>query len=195
MTFNTERQDVLAQITGRSVTAIRHMQAHGYTPWDDAEFAAGKHRRYSAQHATGLVVAEMLTKQGVTNEDAAEFVQAHSWHLNRFLDQIEQGEAVQQVFVAAFYEAVEDSLTGPRWIKVLPAGGSAEEVQAGVASTLARIGQIRETRDGRSTERTIAGPHLAVASIPEAYRLLKQRAEAAGFGIDGRRIYKLEAGA
>lgn len=194
MNHNTARQEVLAQITGRSVASIRHMQAHGYAPWDDAEFEPGKHRRYSAQHALALVLAEGLTKQGVSNEDASEFVQAHGSHATRFLDQVERGQTGEQEFVAAFYSAEEDSLTGQRWTKLVNAGGTAEEVLASVASTLARVGLTRETRNGRSTERTIAGPHLAIVSIQETYRLLKQRAEVAGFGIDGRRIYKLEQG-
>jgi DNA-binding transcriptional MerR regulator len=194
MNHNTARQEVLGLITGRSVASIRHMQAHGYAPWNDAEFEPGKHRRYSAQHALALLLAEILTKQGVSNEDASEFVQAHCSHATRFLDRVERGETGEQEFVAAFYSAEEDSLTGLRWTKLVNAGGTAEEVLASVASTLARVGLTRETRNGRTTERTIAGPRVSVASIPEAYRLLKQRAEAEGYGIDGRRIYKLEQG-
>lgn len=194
MNHNNARQETLAMITGRSVASIRHMQAHDYAPWNDTEFEPGKHRRYSAYHALTLMLAEMLTKQGVSAEDASEFVRAHSNYVNIFLDQIERGEHVKQVFVAAFYLAEEDSLTdGARWTKVLNAGGSADEVLGAVARALDSFGKTRETRKGRTTERTIAGPHLAVVSIPEIYRLLKHQAEAVGFGIDGRRIYNLEA--
>lgn len=193
MTHNTERQEVVAQITGRSVASIRHMQAHRYAPWFDEEFETGKHRRYSAQHALALVLAEMLTKQGITAEDASEFVRHHTEHVVRFLGKTEQGEAAEPESVIALYEGIEDSLTGPRWQKSLGFGGTDEVVQAVFASALARVGKTRERDNGR-TLRNFGGTKLAVASIPEAYRVLKSRAKAAGFGIDGRRIYKLEAG-
>lgn len=193
MTHNTERQEVVAQITGRSVASIRHMQAHSYAPWFDEEFEAGKHRRYSAQHALALVLAEMLTKQGITAEDASEFVRHHTEHVVRFLDKTERGEAAEPESVIALYEAVEDSLTGPRWQKSVGLGGTDEDVLSAVKIVLARVGKTRDRDNGR-TLRNFGGPHLAVASIPEAYRLLKLRAEAAGFGVDGRRIYKLETG-
>lgn len=194
MTFNTERQDVLAGITGRTVPAIRHMQAHGYTPWDDKEFEAGQHRRYSGKHALALILAEMLAQQGLTNEAAASFVKDHDFLVNRFLDQIERGETVDQAFVAALYMAEEDSMIGLRWTPVTPAGGSAEEIVNRVSGVLSRVGHTCETRNGRSTDRIIGGLRLAVVHIPESYRLLKKRALDAGFGIDGRRIYKLQAG-
>lgn len=188
----TVRQDVLSEITGCSVASIRHKQAHDYTPWPDGEFEEGKHRRYDGRHAVTIVLADQIAAQGVSNADASEFVRAHAARVNAFLDQIERGEVPEPVFVAAFYEAEEDSLTnGIRWTMVAPAGGTAEELVASVARCLSRVGQDRTTRKGRTVERTVAGPRVAVASVGEAYRVVKARAEVAGYGIEGRRFYQL----
>ena len=61
-----------------------------------------------------------------------------------------------------------------------------------IGGEMKAVGRESKTRNGRSEERVITGPSIAIVSIPETYRLLRARAEAAGFVVDGRRIFKIE---
>lgn len=191
----TVRLEPFAQITRHTKEAVRNRHKLGDTPWNDDEFGDTGQRRYSGYHALALVLSEIVIAQGCTVALAGEFLRAQAFVVNLFLDEIENGQTITPRFVLAMQSAVEDDATGASWMPQFLAGmGTLGEVNGAIQDAIQQVGTVREARDGRSKTRIIAGPWIALASIPEAYRLLKQRAEAVGFGIDGRRIYKLEAG-
>lgn len=181
----------LGPITGRTRDAIRNMQNRGCTPWDDEALRQpGKVRRYSGEHALALVVCEMFEAQGFNVADAAEFVRAQSRVIALFLDELEQApQAPQPRFVVALLMAVSDGLTAARWEKQIPVGyGTKAETEDLIIGNLERVGREVATRQGATSKRYIGGPHVAVAPVAEAYRLLTERARAAGYVIEGRRI-------
>lgn len=189
---STVRLSPLSEITGRPVEAIRNIQKADNAPWYEEDFPESPQRRYSAYHALGLILAEMLMAQGCTVALSGEVLRAHKVALNLFLDEVENSNPITPRFVLALQTAIEDEWTGPRWESTILSGsGTMEEVQAYIAKALSRVGNVMTTRKGRTKERIIGGPWVATASIPEAYRLLKQRAKAAGYLIEGRDIFKI----
>ncbi|WP_323015994.1 hypothetical protein [Devosia sp.] len=192
MTSHTIRLDALHQITGRPKEALKNTIKNGNAPWDDSEFPEGQRRQYSAFHALTLVIAEGLMAQGCTIPLSAEFIRAHAQAINLFLDEVSAGKNITPRYVLALQRAVWDSWTGSQWEPVILFGtGTAKEVADAYAGTLSEVGTESETRDGRSERRTIGGPWAATVSIPEMYRLLRQRAEAKGYLVDGRNIHKV----
>ena len=106
------------------------------------------------------------------------------------------GQNITPRFVLAMQTAVWDSWTGSRWEPIILCGtGTAQEVGDAYAGALNAVGSEGENRDGRSERRIIGGPWAATVSIPEMYRLLRQRAEAKGYVIVGRNIHKIAADA
>jgi len=193
MTNYTVRLSDFASITGRSRDAIRGLQNTGSAPWDDDAFPEKGYRRYNGQHALALVIAEMLTAQGVNASDASEFVISQSGNIGRFLDEVEAGAGITPRFIAAIYVAEEDSFMGVRWTPTVYWGtGTADELQGAIIGAIDGVGREKTIRNGQSTIRQIGGPHVSVAPISEAYRLLRNRAEASGFIVDGRRIMRIK---
>ena len=192
MKQHTVRLAALAEITSRSRDIIRSMQNKKETPWDDEEFEQGQQRRYSGYHAISLVLAEILAAQGCTAAEAAEFVRNHKLPITLFLDEVENSAAATSRFVLAMKIGVEDEWAGFQWQSyTLMGAGTEEEVSNAISRAISGVGRVRETRKGRTSERIVCGPWVAIASIPEAYRILRKRAENAGFLIDGRRIGRL----
>lgn len=193
MTRNTVRLADLASITGRTRDAIRALQNTGATPWDDEAFPKQGYRRYDGLHALTLVLQEMLTAQGISASQAAEFVNAQLANVERFLNELQTGDMTPR-FVAAIYVAEEDDF-GTQWLPVVYWGtGTADELMDAFAGELKATSKTVEKRGVAGTVRRIGGPHVSVAPISEAYRLLRHRAEAAGFMVDGRRIFRIEQG-
>lgn len=194
MTTGTVRLDALHLITGRPKEALKNVIKTGNAPWDDSEFPEGQRRQYSTAHALGLVIAEALMAQGCTIQLAGEFVRAHAPAINLFLDEVSAGQSITPRFVLAMQRAVWDSWTGSTWEPVILVGtGTAQEAADAYADALNAVGSEHETRGGRSDRRIIGGPWAATVSIPEMYRLLRQRAEAQGYIVDGRNIHKIAA--
>ena len=132
--------------------------------------------------------------QGCTVQLAGMFVRCHARAIELFLDEVSAGHSITPRFVLAMQRAVWDSWTGSTWEPVTLVGtGTAQEVADAYAGALNGVGSERETRGGRSDRRIIGGPWAATVSIPEMYRLLRQRAEAKGYVIDGRNIHKIAA--
>lgn len=130
--------------------------------------------------------------QKCSMELSGEFVRAHSAAIDLFLNEVSESRLVTPRFVLALQRAVEDTWTGPSWEPVILIGtGTESEVIEAIADEIKGVGLARQTRGGASERRVISGPWSAVVSIPEAYRLLRQRAEAAGYVVDGRRIFKI----
>ncbi|MCE6951693.1 hypothetical protein LAZ29_12220 [Cereibacter sphaeroides] len=171
----------LAGITGRSRDAIRNMQARGLLPWQD-ERQQGAYRRFDGTHALALIVAEVLQSQNIPAVEVAEFVICQRHAVGAFLDAADAGAELPDLFVSAILRAVED----PNTVQWMPVHGihygTDEELRDFFASELAMVGK---TSAGK---RIIGGPLVAVASLREAYRILRIRADAAGFAIMGRRI-------
>ncbi|WP_017998243.1 hypothetical protein [Paracoccus sp. N5] len=194
MTTGTVRLEGLHHVTGRPKEALKNVIKTGNAPWDDSEFPEGQRRQYSTVHALGLVIAEALMAQGCTIQLAGEFVRAHALAIKLFLDEVSAGQSITPRFVLAMQRAVWDSWTGSTWEPVILVGtGTAQEVADAYAGALNAVGSERETRGGRSDRRIIGGPWAATVSIPEMYRLLRQRAEAKGYIVDGRNIHKIAA--
>ena len=194
MTTGTVRLDPLHLITGRSKEALKNVIKTGNAPWDDSEFPEGQRRQYSTVHALGLLIAEALMAQGCTIQLAGEFVRAHALAIKLFLDEVSAGQNITPRFVLAMQRAVWDSWTGSTWEPVILVGtGTPQEVADAYADALASVGSEHENRDGRSERRIIGGPWAATVSIPEMYRLLRQRAETQGYIVDGRNIHKIAA--
>jgi hypothetical protein len=174
----------LAAITGRTTGTIRKMQNEAATPWDDDLFEKGKNRRYTGYHALTLVIAEMLALQGLSAAQASEVTLIQRANIETFLDEIEAGGPITARFVACISRArTRDHpiFTGLSWVPMMYWGyGTAEELRDVIAS------QITDDVTDLSN-----GPHVAAAPMASAYRILKGRAEAAGFLIDGRRILRL----
>lgn len=188
----TVRLTALSDLTRRPREAIRNAQKAGAAPWDDTQFDEGTQRRYDAFHALGLLLAEALMAQKCSMDLAGEFVRAHALAINIFLDEVTAGVPIIPRFVLGMQRAVEDSWTGGGWEPVLLIGtGTLDEVQREICAVLSSVGNETVSRGGNSTKRIIGGPWIATVSIPEMYRLLKMRAEAAGFIVDGRRIFKV----
>lgn len=140
----------------------------------------------------GLVIAEALMAQGCTIQLAGEFVRAHALAIKLFLDEVSAGQSITPRFVLALQRAVWDSWTGSTWEATILLGtGTAREVANAYADALNSVGAERETRGDRSDRRIIGGPWAATVSIPEMYRLLRQRAAAKGYVVDGRSIHKI----
>lgn len=195
MTTHTVRLADLASITGRTRDAIRALQNTGATPWDDEAFPEQGYRRYDGFHALTLVLQEMLTMQGISASQAAEFVNAQMANVERFLKELQTGDIIPR-FVAAVYVAEEDDL-GTHWFPIVYWGtGTTDELMDTLAGVLkSTSATVEKRRFGKEvTVRQIGGPHVSVAPISEAYRLLRHRAEAAGFMVDGWRIFRIEKG-
>lgn len=179
----------LSGLTCISEASIRHMQAHSYTPWDDSQFPAGKHRRYDSTHALCLTAASILTAQGLQLGTACEVVNEQYQLVTRFLDVIAWGHPPAPLFIARIGYLAEDcSLGGLREYPISNAtDGSADSITAAMARFLAhRIGE-------ESThERIISGPRVTTVSLPEAYALLQRRALAQGYRVQGREVSLLD---
>jgi hypothetical protein len=185
--MNTVTLGDLAAITGRPRDTIRNMQNRDGTPWDDDALKTGGIRRYAVDQALALIVCEMLEQQGFKVSDAAQFVRTQTRALVLFLDNLPLGDEADARFVIALRVAVEDSQIGVSWQNQFLVGyGTHDEIADHIAGALDRVGS--EVRGGTSRRRTIGGPHIGVAPVAEAYRLLRARAESAGFRIDGRDI-------
>ena len=193
MNPGTVRLQVLSDITGRPREAIRNAQKADAAPWNEDDFAEGQHRRFNGFHALALVLSEGLLAQRCSMEQAGEAVRANEGAINLFLDEVAEATEITPRFIMAMQIAIEDSWhNAPRWEQVIATTtGTADEIQKEISRYVARVGQVVTTRSGRSEERVIGGPNISIVSIPEMYRLLRQRAEAAGYIVDGRRILKI----
>lgn len=179
----------LAALTSVTEASIRHMQSHGYTPWDDSEFLAGKHRRYDGTHALCLTATSILMAQGLQLGAACELVNEQFSLVTRFLDVIASGHPPAPLIIARISYLAEDRrLGGLREYPISNAtDGSAESINAAVARFLAhRIGEES------AHERILSGPRVTTASLPEAYGLLQRRALAQGYQVCGREVSRLD---
>jgi len=188
----TVRLQAFSEITRRPREAIRNAQKFGQTPWDDTKFENDSQRRYDGFHALAAVLAEGLMAQNCSMQLAGEFVRGHEKAISLFLEEVTENRPITPRFVLAMQRGTECSLLGPAFEPVFLVGyGTAEEVSDAITGEISRVGTVNKTRDGRSEKRIVSGPWSAIVSIPEAYRLLRQRAEAAGYVVDGRRIFKI----
>ena len=186
--FTVRLQDA-ANITQRSRESLRNGQKSADEPWYQDAFPEGQHRRYNGEHLLRLIIMEMLVKQGCEMALAAEFVRTQGKAVTLFLDEVENFQPITTRFVWAMQVADDDSWTGTRFTPYLHVGtGTRDELVAHFVSALDSIGKIAPTRDGQSEIRHIGGPWVAVASISEAYRLLKLRAANAKFLVDGIKV-------
>ena len=188
------RLSAFAEITRHTRDMIRNRENKGDAPWRDAAPDGGQ-RRYNAFHGTALILSEMLTAQGVSLADAGVCVRTQEAALSAVFKAINEGRPEDR-FVTAMYDCEEDPIAGPRWI-LTPyslGAGTAEEIAAAVASSLGKVGQDLYMTSRYGPARRIGGPHLSVASVLEAYRLLKIRAKEAGYIVDGLDIHKIAKG-
>ncbi|RRH68327.1 hypothetical protein [Falsigemmobacter faecalis] len=192
MTIGTVRLQALSDITRRPREAIRNAQKLGAAPWDEEEFTETSQRRYDGFHALALVLAEGLMAQKCSMELAGEFVRAHHEAISLFLHETTEGSLITPRFVLGLQRGIEDSLFGVSWMPVsMCSYGTEEEILSAIEAEIKAVSRVSEAHGGHGKRRIISGPWIATVSIPEAYRLLKVRAEAAGFVVDGRRIYKI----
>jgi hypothetical protein len=201
---NTVRaSDLAAILEHKSVATIQNPEKNGCAPYLNEEFEEGAQRRYNAEHGTKLVLVESLRAQGATVEHAGRVVRNNDRAIKKFFDEVTADLPVTPRFVLAMKVMVEDTITGTAWHNHdLHGYGTEAEVCEAIASEVKRIGIVREVnspnRDPalpKRLERYVGGPWVVVQSIPEAYRLLKARAKAKGYIIDGRAIYKIAPGA
>lgn len=190
--INTVRASTLANILGHNTTStIQNPEKTGDAPYTDEDFDAGAQRRYSGEHALKLMLVECLRAQGCSVALAGEFVRSHATPIRMFLDEIEADKPITQRFVLAMQTMHEDSL-GSHWFATILAGsGTESEIIPTIAAAMQKVGTITKTYNGKLEERAVGGPWVAMQSIPEAYRLLRQRARAKGHVIDGRSINKI----
>jgi len=190
----TVKLQELADASGRSRNIIRNRQNKRDQPWNEDGREDGERRSYSGLHAVALVIDELLVKQGFQSAQAAECIRAQEANIRLSLDEIMQGQEPAPRVVAAIAEVVEDSWVGLR-VDLQPyfGDGSVEALQAAIAIRLGGMGRAVQTRGERSTERKV-GAQLAVASILEAYRIAQDRAQAAGFRIEGYSLSRAAGG-
>lgn len=187
------KQEDLAAITKVAVPSIRHMQAHSYTPWDDAEFEAQKHRRYNTAHALALMVANMLRMMGLSLPVACEVVNNQFHVIGNFLDKIEAGEDCPPLMIARIGYLEEDSVVGLRPMTNFNVGaGTEEEVFARFQKLFFSVGTTEKSDTRNRTMRQVSGPFCSIVSLPEAYRSLCLAAKAAGFVVNGRDTARIE---
>lgn len=191
---NTVRASTLAAIMGHNTAApIQNPEKSGDAPYCDDDFGKGLQKHFTGAHALKIMLVEGLRAQGCSVALAGERVRAHASPVKMFLDEIEADKPITQRFVLAMQTAAEDSLTGVTrwWPSIVPETGTQDEVIETFASAVRQIGTISLARKGLTEERKVCGPWAAIQSIPEAYRLLRQRARAKGYVIDGRSINKV----
>ena len=188
----TIRASTLASILGHNTSApIQNPERTADAPYTDEDFGDGAQRRYSGEHALKLMVVECLRAQGCSVASAGEFVRCHATPIKMFLDEIEADKPVTQRFVLAMQTLHEDTL-GSHWFATILAGtGTEAEIIRTIAAAMQKVGTITKIYNGKHEERAVGGPWVAMQSIPEAYRLLRQRARAKGYVIDGRSINKI----
>lgn len=189
---HTVRLAAFSELTHQTKEVVRNRQKLEQTPWDETAFKGEGQRRYNGLNALQIIIQEMLINQGITPALAGECCRDQSAVIEAFLSAARVGKADQSTVVAALVVLEWDSFT--QQVTKTPAtscgsGSSAEWAQS-VASHIGRIGIDRETRRGRSTERTVAVQFNAV-SVGEAYNQLLSRAELAGYAIHGLRILPL----
>lgn len=181
----------LAEITGRPRETIRNMTKAAQLPWGHDLTADGRHRRFNAEHALALVVQDLFLMQGLSLAGAAEAVRAVYHTVEDFMDAEEAARPARHAVIATVTHAEEDSTTGLRWY-VHHVAGSADDIADVLRRRMLGAGRVEETRGGRATERNLGLVRVASVNLREAFRVLGQRAEAAGFRIDGRRIVKID---
>lgn len=193
MTTGTVRLQAFADLTGRSRETIRNAQKAHAEPWSERDFAKGAaQRQYTGFHALAEVLKEGLMAQNCSSQAAGFQVRIQASAIRAFLKEITEDLPVTQRFVIALQVGVEDDWLGPVWRQsVLGGYGTTEEMLDFITAEINRMGTISETRNGKTSERVICGPSIAMASIPEAYRLLRLRARNAGYRVEGYQIYKI----
>lgn len=182
----------LVEVIGGTLTedAIMNAKKQDRDFWPDREFPEGKHRRYNGFHGLCLVIVDMLIKQGLRMSDAAEIVRHQGNVIRAYLTAIATHQPPEQLFVTSFSVCKEQSDLGPKWDRIaLSTSGTAEAIMDAMRASLENTGHVFDT--GRRTIRQIGGPHVSIAPVGEAYRLLKQRAELAGYMVDGFNIHKI----
>ena len=189
------RTSELAKILGmNTATPIHNAEANDQAPYWETDYSAGGQRRYTGEHALAWLLAELLRGQGLSVGMAGAAVARHSKVIALFLNDVEAQQPSEHLFVLDILFCVEDSLTGGhRWESQGSYGDTQASVQGQMVVALGRAGEVVSTRNGRTQERKVAGPWVAVASIPEAYRLLCQRAREAGYVVAGRSVLKIAA--
>ena len=191
--MNTVFLSDLARISGRTRDAIRNMQNRDGTPWDDDEFADQSRRRYGVKHALSLILCEFLESQRITATDAARFVKSQRSVVSRFLSDLAAGDATPRFVTAAY--AGDEAEGRVIWTPIFLASyGTAEEVSDLFAGELGRIGseKTRNKFGDEITVRRVGGPIVAVASMQEAFRILKIRAAMAGFEPTGEGFKRID---
>ena len=196
--LGTVRLNDFANILNTTRDIIVNAQKQDREPWDASEFPQGQHRRFDGSHALAWVLLEMLNAQGVDMATSAQAVFSQRGSLGRFMDALDQSQPQPPFFVASISVAEEEHRNGELWVsRWLPTFAgvilTADDLSQFVAEEIAKTGRVTEFPEKHRTVRRIGGPRVAIASITEAYRLLRQRAELAGFVIDGRKIHRIIA--
>ncbi len=182
-------------VTGRTLDIIRNLAKRKLSPWEDTTYGSGAHRWYDGSHVLAMTVLEFLTAQGLNTEQAGETIKFGARILKDFLDDVQSGREPIQRFVVSERRAVFDEFTDSfRWEAVFTgSGGTREEVMEAVQSALAAVGRshTRSAPKGAGFQvRNIGGPHFAIASVDEAYRLAVIRAGTVGYELRGYDIAK-----
>lgn len=193
MTTGTVRLQAFADLTGRSREAIRNAQKAHAEPWSASDFTKGAaQRQYTGFHALAEVLKEGLMAQNCSSETAGFHVRIQSMAIKAFLKEITEDTPITQRFVIALQVGVEDDWLGPVWRQNgLGSYGTTEEILAFITAEINHMGKVSETRNGKTSERVICGPSIALASIPESYRLLQLRARNAGYVVNGYHLAKI----
>ena len=183
----TIRLTALAVMTGTNRDKIRNMQNLDQMPWNEPDRAPGKNRAYGTRHALGLLIAESLTAQGLTNTEAGEAVRMHETAIELFLDDVDAGGTPAPRMVAMTKNLWRFPDTGESWVPTWIAGtGTPEEVARVVQDEVHRAGRGVKVQD--KWEWHLQGPFLASQSINASYDELKARAVRLGFVLGGRTL-------
>lgn len=186
------RLSEFCKIIRKERETFRAVEARGQSPLRDKD-PTEKQRTFDGADGLEWIVFEMLEKSLIPQAGAASFVRTQRLTITRFLDAIEANRPAPQTFVAACYIATEDSKRGVNFKEAYIADtGSADEILRSFEADLSNAGRVINIPDDNRTERYLGVTHITTVSIPEAYRLLKLRAETAGYVVDGRRILKLD---
>lgn len=187
MEDSTIRLTPLAVLTGSTRNKVRNMQNFRETPWNEPDRAPGQHRAYGTRHALGLLIAESLTAQGLTNAEAGEAVRMHEAAIELFLDDVDAGATPAQRMVAMTKNLWRFADTGESWEPTWIIGtGTPQEVARVLEGELLQAGRGRKV-DGK-WQWHLKGPFLACQSINASYDELKARAERLGFILGGRTL-------
>jgi hypothetical protein len=173
----------MAAITGRTLDQLKGFGRFTPPLWDDSDFEAGKRRRYDASHALAVVLVEVLTARGEPMASAVRTVSDQRGVIEAFFSDMSVPRFVMTM------ATVIKRPGGPRSFEEQAFAwyGTPDEVADQIKGALAQAVRYHHTGHGAA----VSAIYAQIASVGDAYDLLRERARVAGYRIEGRNILQI----